>query len=109
SVDVFTRGYAWHLLGPLSKLVLPLVQLFYQQAGGLPFNHIKPAYAAAHAGNTPILYVQGTGDAWGSVDDVLDMVAVTPNAIDPLIVETEHRFHGYQYLINRPELGLSFF
>lgn len=109
SVDVFTRGYAWHLLGPLSKLVLPLVQLFYQQAGGLPFNHIKPVYAAAHAGKTPLLYVQGTGDAWGSVDDVLDMVAITPNAVDPLIVETEHRYHGYQYIINRPELVLSFF
>lgn len=109
SVDVFTRGYGWHLLGPLSKLVLPLVQLFYQRAGGLPFNQIKPLYAAARAGMTPILYVQGTGDKWGSVDDVLDMVAVTPNAVDALIVETEHRFHGYQYIINRPEIVLSFF
>jgi len=109
SVDVFTRGYGWHLLGPLSKLVLPLAQLFYQRAGGLRFGEIKPVYAAAHAGNTPILYVQGTGDAWGSVDDVLDMVVVTPNAVDPLIVETQHRFHGYQYVINRPEIVLSFF
>ncbi|MBP7998375.1 MAG: alpha/beta fold hydrolase [Chloroflexi bacterium] len=109
SVDVFTRGYAWHLLGPLSKVVLPLVQLFYHWAGGLRFEQIKPAYAAAHSGRTPILYVQGTGDAWGSVDDVLDMVAVTPYAVDPLIVETQHRYHGYQYIINRPEIALSFF
>lgn len=109
SLDVFSQGYSWHLLGPLSKLVLPLVQLFYQRAGGLPFPQVKPVYAAAHAGNTPILYIQGTGDAWGNVDDVLDMVAVTPNAVGPLIVETSHRYHGYQYLINRPEIAISFF
>jgi uncharacterized protein len=109
SVKLFAGRFAYDLLGPLSKLVLPLVDLVYTAAYGLHFGAIEPIMAAAGAGNTPILYVQGTGDRWGSLNNVQQMAAVTPGAVEPLFVETVHRFEGYQYLIDNPRPALQFF
>ncbi len=109
SANVFARRYGQDLLGPLSLLVTPLAELFYQMAGGLRFQAIQPAFAAASAGSTPLLFVQGTGDQWGSVADVAQMTAVTPNAVEPLLVETTERFGGYQYVVDNPQVVLDFF
>jgi uncharacterized protein len=37
------------------------------------------------------------------------MAAATPAAVEPLFVETIHRFGGYQYLIDNPRPALQFF
>jgi hypothetical protein len=97
------------MLGLLSKLVMPLTELFYTLAGGLRFAALRPAFPAAGAGETPVLYVQGEGDRWGSPQDVADMAIRTPQAREPLFVDSAHRFDGYQYVIDHPEIVTDFF
>ena len=108
TVSLFARRYGAEMMGILSRVVLLLVDLVYRLSGGPGFSAIQPAFVAAGAGETPILYVQGKGDRWGSVPDVMRMVEATPRAVTPLLVETMHRFEGYQYLINHPKVAIAF-
>lgn len=109
SVGVFARRYGRDILGPLSIPVLPLAELLYKLKGGRPFDEIRPVTAVSHAGNVPVLYIQGNGDPWGSAADVAQMAAATPNVSGPLYAETTNRFDGYQYLINNPKIATAFF
>lgn len=109
SVPVFASRFAADMFGPLAKLVLPLAELFYRLQGGPAFATMRPATAVSHAYAVPVLYIQGTGDQWGSVADVANMVAVTVNAADPIYVDTTHRFDGYQYAVDNGKLLSAFF
>lgn len=105
----FSQRFAQDLLGPLGKLVLSVVELLHQAAGGLYWRAYQPSFAAAGAGETPLLFVQGNGDRWGDVEDVARMAEAAPNARGPLFVDSTDRFGGYRYLIDRPMVALSFF
>lgn len=105
----FAARYARDLLGPLGAPVLALVGLVYQQAGHLPLAAIEPVMAAGGSGETPILYIQGTGDRWGSVSNVAQMAAKSPKSVDPLFVETHHRYGGYRHAVQHPETLRAFF
>lgn len=107
--SVFANRLGRYLLGPFGMPVMWLTELLYQFAGGSRFSAYQPAFAAAGAGETPVLYVQGKGDEWGSMEDVAHMAAVTPAASGPLFVEALHRFSGYQYLVDNPKIATSFF
>lgn len=107
--SIFAARFARYLLGPLSLFTLPLVEAIYQAQGGMRFNAYQPTFAAAGAGRTPVLYVQGKGDEWGSMEDVAHMAAATPNVQGPLFVESLHRFGGYQYLVDNPKIATAFF
>lgn len=109
SPAVFARRFARDLLGPLGDLILFLTGLVYQQAGHLPLKAIEPLMAAGSVRDTPILFVQGTGDRWGSVSNVAEMAEQTPEGIEPVFVETHHRFGGYRHVIQHPDLVTSFF
>ncbi len=109
SVNQFARRYGADMFGFLSKIITPLAELMYRAAGGLRFEAMQPAFAAAGAGETPILYVQGQGDRWGSPEDVAHMAARTPQAHGPLLTEGRHRFDGYQSVIDHPEIVTAFF
>ncbi len=109
SISIFTRRYGRDLLGPIGGIVIKLAEIMYRRQGGIPFNAVQPAFAAAAAGDVPILYIQGDGDRWGSVADVERMVAATPNARGPLYVNSTHRYGGYQYLIDNPKIASAFF
>jgi len=109
SPAIFSGRYAHSLFGPLGSIVLRLAQLIYLGVGGLRFSAIEPAFAAAGAGDTPVLYIQGTGDRWGSMDNVKYMVDHTPNAIQPLYVDTKGCYGGYQYVVENPEVLNNFF
>lgn len=108
SVDTFAGRYGSDLLGPLSLVTIPLAEAMYQAAGGLRFAALQPAFPAAGAGQTPVLYIQGEGDRWGSMADVAQMADKTPRALGPIFVEGNHRFDGYQYAIDHPELVTGF-
>jgi dipeptidyl aminopeptidase/acylaminoacyl peptidase len=108
SVAVFAHRYAQELTGPLSLLITPLVEKLYQMAGGPAFAEIRPATAVAQS-KTPVLYIQGNGDRWGTVEDVQQMAAATPHASGTLIVESSHRFGGYQYAVDNPKILAAFF
>jgi pimeloyl-ACP methyl ester carboxylesterase len=109
SPHVFASRYGRYLLGPLSKIAIPITEWFYQFAGGMPFDAVEPIFSAAGAGMTPVLFVQGTGDPWGSVDNVAQMAAATPRAEEPLLIDSSDRFGGYQYIIKHPEVVDAFF
>lgn len=109
SPTVFNERYGRAKLGAFSKVIDPLVQMVYQSAGGLPFSAIEPVFVASGAGDTPILYVQGKGDNWGSVDNVIQIAAVTPRVEGLLLVDSDGRFGGYQHVIDHPEVVLDFF
>ncbi|MBH8573588.1 alpha/beta fold hydrolase [Nostocaceae cyanobacterium CENA369] len=106
---IFGQRYRADKFGPLDKLFGPAIEILYRLSGGPSTAFIQPAYEAAGARDIPVLYVQGTGDKWGSVDDVANMVASTPNAVEPLYPETDHRFGGYQYVVDNPDKVLTFF
>ncbi len=108
SMNSFAGRYGADLLGPLSWAAIPLTEAIYQAAGGMRFAALQPAFPAAGAGQTPVLYVQGKGDQWGSVADVAQMAGNTPQADAPLIVEGTDRFDGYQYVVDHPELVTAF-
>jgi dipeptidyl aminopeptidase/acylaminoacyl peptidase len=109
TMAVFGKRYRADEFGPLAKLLGPPVEILYRLAGGPNMASIEPVYAAAGARATPVFYVQGTGDQWGSVADVANIVAATPNAVEPLYPETDHRFGGYQYVVDNPDKVLAFF
>jgi len=109
SVGGFAERYGRDNLGPLATFILPLAEMLYRMKGGRPFHDIRPGSASAHAGRVPVLYIQGSGDAWGSAADVAQMAAATPNPSGPLFVESTHRFDGYQYLLNNPQIATAFF
>ena len=105
---IFARRFAADLLGPLGKLVLPLAELLYLASGGSRLRLLRPA-AATIAANTPVLFIQGNGDHWGSMEDVARLAAAVPQARGPLYVDTTHRYAGYQYIIDNPKIVTAFF
>lgn len=105
----FASRFAAHLFGPLGKAIVPLTEFMYRQAGGRPFKAYRLGTAVAQAGKTPVLYVQGRGDPWGSPADVQQMAAATPNVSGPLLVESSDRYGGYQFLIDNPAIATAFF
>lgn len=109
SPAVFAARYAHWLLGPLGAPVVWLADQIYQMISGMRLRSIEPIFAAAGAGKTPLLFIQGTGDPWGTVKNVADMAAATPLSTTPLFVQTNGRYGGYQYLIDHPEVAAAFF
>lgn len=109
SPALFAERYAVDLLGPLGRPALALTEFIYQQAGHLPLSAIEPLMTAPGAGNVPVLYIQGKGDPWGSVGNVAQMAAKTPGAVDPLFVDSHHRYGGYRYPVEHPEVVIEFF
>ena len=105
----FAERFGANLFGLLGKAIVPLAELFYRQAGGKLFKDFQLGTAVSQAGKTPVLYVQGTGDPWGSPEDVNQMATVTPNVSGPLLVEGTDRYSGYQYLIDNPAIVTAFF
>ena len=109
TISVYSQKFGQDLLGPLSKAVLPLSEFMFQVAGGMYFSAYRPSFAAAGAGDAPILFIQGNDDPWGDAEDVAQIAEATPNARGPLFVEATNRFEGHQYLINNPKIATAFF
>jgi uncharacterized protein len=109
SPNLYSKRYAADLLGSAGGLVLTLVRALYSVTTHLSLEAIEPVIAAAGAGDTPVLYVQGKGDNWGSVSNVAHMATQTPNAVTPLFVDSSHRHDGYRHVIDHPEVVLDFF
>lgn len=105
---VFQAGYSRALFGPLAPIMNWGVGIVYRLAGGPALGYIDTADAAMGARDIPVLYVQGTGDRWSSVEDVSRVAAATPRG-STFFPETNHRFEGYRYMVNNPDVALSFF
>ena len=108
SPALFARRYARDLLGVLGAVVMPLVDGVYKVMGGIGLAEIRPSSAMAQAGDTPVLFVQGDGDRWGSMADVAQIAAATANPVGPLVVKSNGRFDGYRYVVDNPKIVTAF-
>lgn len=109
TASTYAGRYAEDLLGVAGNLVRPLVENAYSAAGDVRLGALQPGFAAAGAGPIPVLFIQCKHDQWGSVEDVQRLVAATPAGEGPLYVDGNHRYSGYQYLIENPRVGVTFF
>jgi len=107
--SVFTRRFTLNLFGFLGSLIGTISAFIYNLFGGPRLSGIIPAFAAAGSGDVPLLYIQGTGDEWGSVEDVSVMADMTPGQKQLLFVNSQHRFGGYKYVLDHPAVAIRFF
>jgi len=82
-------------LGP--AMLKPVDPLYRVLRRPMPKNH-NPAIPARHLGDTLVQYVQGTGDPWGTMEDVEAMAAATPNALPVVRYPSAGRYEGYNYV-----------
>lgn len=115
TMTTYSEGYAADLLGPMAAVVQPLVAMAYGAITGIPLRALQPAFAAAGAAAgedsrspTPVLFVQCKADHWGSLADAERLAAATPAGEGPLYVDGDHRYQGYQYLIDNPRIAVTF-
>ncbi len=111
TASVFAEGYAEDLLGPAAGVVRPLVETAYATITGVPLGALQPAFAVAGADTrrpTPVLFVQCKADLWGSLADADQLATATPGGEGPLYVDGNHRYQGYQYLIENPRVAVTF-
>ncbi len=108
-VHGFMTRYNRQYLGPLGPVLRWLTQKLYGLAGGPDLRDLHPMYVAPGAGDVPVLFVQGSGDRWGGRPDVERMIAATPNTVEPLFPETDHRFDGYNWVVEHPDVVTGFF
>ncbi|MCA9972985.1 MAG: alpha/beta fold hydrolase [Anaerolineales bacterium] len=106
---IFSRRYATYLFGPAGGAMAGLVDAMYQRAGGVKMSAFQPSFAAAGIHDAPVLFVQGKGDDWGSMEDVVRIAAATPEPQGPLFVDSTHRYGGYQYVVDNPKILTAFF
>jgi hypothetical protein len=105
----YAQGFAADLLGGLGRVVLPLVESAYSAFSGVRLNALQPSFAAAGGGPTPVLFIQCKADKWGSMADANQLRAATPRGEGPLYVDGDHRYQGYQYLVENPRIAVAFF
>lgn len=107
--SLFAARITADLFGVLAPLVRTVSGLFYRLFDGPPLSSVMPAFAAGGSGNLPTLFIQGTGDAWGSCEDVSSIAEQMPRPPEVLFVNTTHRFDGYGYVLNHPSVVTRFF
>ena len=90
---------------PMLKPVDPL----YRVLGRPMPKHHDPAIPARELGDTVVQYVQGTGDPWGTMEDVEDMAAHTPNALPVVRFPSTGRYEGYRYVNEAVDDVVGFF
>jgi dienelactone hydrolase len=105
----FNANFARKELGPLGPLMVKSTDLLYLLVGApLPSRH-NPAIPARRLGKTVVQYVQGTGDPWGTMEDVENMAAATPNALPVVKYPSAGRYEGYRYINEAVDDVAAFF
>lgn len=107
--SVFSPRYRKETLGPLAPILYPPVEVLFRLRGGPKLSWFDLPVEAGTTGPVPILFIQGAGDKWGSVEDVQAMADASPNASDPILLPTDERFGGYMAVVNEPGAIIDFF
>lgn len=109
SPSVFAPRLTRAVIGPAGPALLGLAEPLYRALGGPPFAQIDLVRAAEHMRQTKMLYVQGSGDQWGTLADVQAIARATPNALPLVTHPSAERFGGYLYATEQPGRVVSFF
>lgn len=78
-------------------MIKPVDPLYALMRAPRPRDH-DPAIPAKRLGATVVQYVQGTGDPWGTMEDVEAMAEATPNALPVVRYPSAGRYEGYRYV-----------
>lgn len=106
---VFAPRLARQLLGPAGPALLRLAEPVYRAFGGPALAQIDLVRAAEHLRDTRMLYIQGSGDQWGTVADAQAIAWATPSALPLVIHPSAERFGGYLYVNERQDRIVDFF
>jgi pimeloyl-ACP methyl ester carboxylesterase len=109
SAALFAPNLARSLLGPAGPFLARLAEPLHSAFGAPALDQIAPARAARHLGETRMLYIQGSGDTWGSLADVQAMADATPNALPLIVAPSQERFGGYLYIDQHLDEIVGFF
>ena len=93
-------------IGP--AMLKPVDPLYRVLRRPMPKRH-NPAIPARYLGDTLVQYVQGTGDPWGTMEDVEAMAAATPNALPVVRFPSAGRYEGYRYVSEAVDDVTGFF
>ena len=108
-VSHFNSHFARDELGPAGPMMVRSMDLLYTVLRVPPPSRENPAVPASRLGDTVVRYVQGTGDPWGTMDDVRAMAAATPHALPVVEYPSTGRYEGYRYVTERPDEVAGFF
>lgn len=108
-VSTFASNLVDQTFGAVGPQLLSIAERLHESFGSPPLRSIDPTAAAAQLGDTAMLYIQGSGDPWGTLTDVEAMAAVTPNARPVVVAPSEDRFGGYLYVNRHLDDLVAFF
>ena len=105
----FIARFARDHLGKHGAAILHPTDLAYAAVRAPGPGRADPKQAARRIPGTVCRYVQGTGDPWGTMSDVEDMVAATPQVLPLVRYPSTGRYEGYQYLVEHADDVAAFF
>lgn len=105
----FISRFASDHLGRHGASILHPTDWAYAAARAPRPSRADPSAAARRLPETVCRYVQGTGDPWGTMSDVEDMVAATPQVLPLIRYPSTGRYEGYQYLTEHADEVAAFF
>lgn len=108
TVSVFNRNFVRTELGGMPGAEWGVEMLHKLLRAPLPSRH-DPSVPARRLRDTVVQYVQGTGDPWGTMEDVEKMQAATPNALPLVKYPSTGRYEGYRFISERVDDVVGFF
>ena len=105
----FAYKFTRTLMGPIGPTLFHAAVPLYRALGAPPLTQVNPASVAYDLGDTEVLYVQGSGDRWGSLEDVQAMADATPRTHPVVVVPSTERYGGYHYVNEQIDTVIAFF
>lgn len=108
-VETFLDNVAQQTFGAIAPYLTRIAEHLHESFGSPPLRSINPTSAATQLGETTMLYIQGSGDPWGSLADVQAMASATPHALPVVVAPSHDRYGGYQYVNSHLDEIADFF
>jgi pimeloyl-ACP methyl ester carboxylesterase len=109
-VTTFNNSFALDQFGPLGPVIVAPIELIYRATKTPPPSVQDPGEPAKLLDGTVVKYVQGTGDRWGTMVDVLRFAEGTPTLDGPVVhYPSSGRYDGYRYVSAETEDIVDFF
>ena len=105
----FATRFAADQLGTIGPSMVKPLDLFYAAMRAPRPSKANPSIPARQLTDTMVKYVQGTGDPWGNMEHVQDMVDVSPRTLPLVKYPSTDRYTGYRYISEQTEDVTAFF
>jgi hypothetical protein len=105
----FTARFAADQLGKLGTTMVKPIDWMYAAMRAPRPSRADPAVPARLLTDTMVKYVQGTGDPWGTMQNVQDMVDASPRTLPLVKYPSTGRYEGYRYVNEQTEDVAAFF